>query len=461
MSGLPLIETEKLMLAGGSGLAAEVRKETVAALKLSWPLVLGFLGQNLLGMVDTAMVGRLGATELAGVAIGNGLFFSISVLGMGLVVSLDPIVSQAVGAGEGARARAALSAGIKLGLWSAVPMLLLLAVVPLLLPFLGISQEIAREAQAFTWARAPGAVPFVVAMALRSYLQARGATLTMLWGALAANIVNAILNYWLIFGEPRLGLPALGVVGSGLASAVATLVQLGVLFLVLRRLPHLSGEGDTDVPLRKLVSIGLPISITLLAEVGGFTIAGLLAGTIGPEAASGHQVAIQLASFSFMVSLAIANATTVRVGQAVGRGDSRGVGIAGGVGLGLSMVYMASTAILFLLAPGPLASILSNQTEVIAIAVPLIHIAAAFQLFDGAQVVAAGALRGLGETKSAQHANLFGYYALGLPVAGLLAFGLGWREQGLWWGLCLGLAVVALVLVLRFYKLSQQPIERV
>ncbi|MBL8744703.1 MAG: MATE family efflux transporter [Myxococcales bacterium] len=466
MSGLQVASREgagRLSLARigiSAGLARDIGDEAKASYRLAWPLVLSFMGHNLLGLVDTAMVGRLGASELAGVAIGNGLYFTVSVLGMGLVNSLDPVVSQAVGAGEGARAQAALKTGIKLALGAALLVVVLASLSPLILPLFGISEEIAKHAREFTWARTPGTIPFVIAMAFRSYLQARGATRALMWGAFAANVVNIILNYLLIFGHEGLGIPKLGVIGSGVASSVATLAQLGVLIYIAKRLPTLEGGGDTHISLRKLIGIGLPISVTLVAEVGAFAIAGLLAGRIGPEAGSGHQVAIQLASFTFMVSMAISNATSVRVGNAVGRGDSHGVRLSGWVGLGLSAAYMTLTALGFLLFAESLAWILSDRPEIIAVAVPLVHIAAAFQLFDGAQVVAAGALRGLGDTKSAQHANLIGYYALGLPVAVVLGFYAGWKEQGLWWGLCLGLGFVAVFLVRRFAKLSRGTIAR-
>lgn len=463
MNGLDLTAGTRLSLSRigiSTQLAGELRAEVGSMLRLAWPLVLSFMGHNLLGFVDTAMVGRLGATELAGVAIGNGLFFTTCVLGMGLVSSLDPIVAQAVGAGEGARAQAALRAGVKLALWSSFLVMGLALLSPLLLPVFGISNAITEVAQQFTWARAPGAIPFVIAMALRSYLQARGATMAMLWGAMGANVVNFALNYLLIFGHPGLGVPALGVIGSGLASSAATLAQLGVLVFVLRLLPRLGGGGETTISQRQLVKIGLPISITLVAEVSAFALVGLLAGRIGPEATAGHQVAIQLASFTFMVSMAIANATTVRVGNAVGRGEPRAVRLAGWVGLAVSAAYMTMTAVGFLLLADPLARVLSDRPLVIASAVPLVHIAAGFQLFDGAQVVAGGALRGLGDTKSAQHANLIGYYLLGLPLAVWLSFGLGFNEQGLWWGLCAGLGFVASFLVYRFAKLSRGTLAR-
>lgn len=446
----------------------ELVKEARASFRHAWPLVLGYVGLNFLGVVDTAMVGRLGATELAGVSIGSGLYFTLSIAAMGLVSGLDPVVSQAVGAGEGDRVRAAFKAAMRLAFIVAVPTMILIALAPMLLPAVGISPEITDVAEKFLWARAPSALPFVVIMALRSLLQARGITKPMMWGSVAANVVNFLLNALFIFGDaalhrvglPGVGMPALGVVGAGIASTLATLAQLVVIFVAYRRMPELGGGGDTSVSIKKLVRLGAPIALTLLAEVGAFTIVGVLAGRIGAEAGSGHQVAIQLASLTFTVSLAISNASSVRVGRAVGRQDMRGMRMAGWIGFGISTLYMLSTSVTFLLFAEPLARIMTDRPGVILVAVPLIHIAAAFQLFDGLQVVGAGSLRGLGDTKSVQYANMFGYYIVGLPLAIVLGFSLDWREQGLWWGLCAGLGTVAALVLWRWVWLSRRAIER-
>lgn len=434
----------------------------------AWPLVLTYVGYNMMGVVDTAMVGRLGASELAGVSIGNGLYFTIGVVGMGLVGGLDPIVSQAVGAKEGARVDAALRAGTRLAAFIAAPMLLAVILAPLLLPALGMSSDISGFAREFMWARAPGMIPFVLMATFRSLLQARGVTRALMWGAVMANVINLSLNPILIFGDRALGaigLPAvgfngLGVIGSGLASTLATIGQLWVLRRAIRALPVLEGEGDTAVTARRIAVIGGPIALTLLAEVGAFTIAGILAGRIGPEAGSGHQIAIQLASLTFTISMAIANATSVRVGRAVGRGDATGVKLSAAVGFWMSALYMSVTSFIFLFWAEGLARVMSDRSEVILAAVPLIHIAAAFQLFDGLQVVGCGALRGIGDTKSIQYATFFGYYVIGLPLAGVLAFSARLAERGLWWGLCAGLGTVAVFVVLRWRKLANRPIQR-
>lgn len=446
----------------------EVGIEARDSFRHAWPLVLGYVGYNMLGVVDTAMVGRLGANELAGVSIGNGLYFTVGVVGMGLVGGLDPIVSQAVGAQEGARVQAALRAGLRLAAFIALPMLLAVIVAPLLLPTLGVSREISGFARDFMWARAPGIIPFIVMATLRSLLQARGVTRALMWSAVMANVINLSLNPLLIFGDgalatlglPGVGFTGLGVIGSGLASTLATLGQLWVLRRAIRALPALEGGGDTSVSARRIAVIGGPIALTLLAEVGAFTIAGVLAGRIGAEAGSGHQIAIQLASLTFTISMAIANATSVRVGRAVGRGDSQGMKLSAAVGFWISALYMSVTSLVFLFGAETLARILSDRPEVILAAVPLIHIAAAFQLFDGVQVVGCGALRGIGDTKSIQWATFFGYYVIGLPLAGLLAFSAQLHERGLWWGLCAGLGTVAVFVVLRWRRLANRPIQR-
>ncbi|MFO0550371.1 MAG: MATE family efflux transporter [Polyangiaceae bacterium] len=447
---------------------AELAEEAKHTLKLAWPLALGFIGHNLMGMVDTAMVSRLGKTSLAGVGVANGLFFTLSITGMGIVTGLDPVMSQAVGAKEGARVTAAYRAGLRLVGLLAIPTMLAVLASPMLLPLFGVSAAITSEAVRFLSARAIGVVPFLMFGAFRCTLQTRGVTKPVLHGAILANVVNIALNPLLIFGDgalARVGLPpigfhGLGVVGSGLASTVATFAQMVVLYRAVRGLAPLEGGGDTDVRVSRIAAIGLPIGLTMLAEIGAFTVVAILAGRIGPEAASGHQVAIQLASITFTATLAVGNATSVRVGQAVGRGDPSGVRRAGWAGLALSALYMSMTSVMFLTLASQLANIVAAQPEIVAVAIPLIHIAAAFQLFDGAQVVASGALRGLGDTKFSQLANTIGYYAIGLPISGALAFGAGLAERGLWWGLCAGLASVAILLVLRFKRKSSEPIVR-
>jgi MATE family multidrug resistance protein len=465
----PHLGTEAPADAGLAPWQSPFGRETKALLTLAWPLILGFLGNQLLGIVDTAMVGRLGEVELAGTAVGTGVFFAISCLGLGAILGTDPLLAQAIGAGEGARVEAVRKSGLRVALWLTAPLMIAILVFGQILPKLGVEPPTARAAGRFLLGRSPSVLPFMLFNALRGYLQSRSHTRPIVIASIVANVVNFVFNALLIFGDrtlvalhlPAIGLPALGVLGSGIASSLASCAMFAVLFYAQRGLEVLPGGGETRGVTLSVLRLGVPIGLTLVAEVGAFASVGVLAAGIGAHAAAGHQVAITLASSTFIVTLAIGSATTVRVGQAVGRGDRASARITGFVGLFASSAFMSVSAVVFLVFGRELASILSDRPEVLAASVPLVHIAAVFQIFDGAQAVGAGALRGIGDTRFIQIANIVGYYAIGLPIALLLAFVAGQAERGLWWGLTAGLVAVAVALYARFWVLSSRPIERV
>jgi MATE family multidrug resistance protein len=428
---------------------------------LAWPLALSSVAHNVISFVDIAMVGRLGATSLAGVSVGSAIFFSLSVVGIGLGAGLDPIVSQAVGAGEGARVRSALRAGLTLAALVSVPLVIAGFLGARALPLAGVDADVTREARAFLDGRALGLAPFVLVMALRSFFQARGFTRPLLVAALASNVVNVGLNLLLIYGSPTLGIPALGVLGSGVASTVAGFVQLGVLVAALRLLPALpTGLDAAVVRLREVARFGVPIAIALAAEVFAFAGAGVLAARLGAVAASAHQVALQVVSLTFTGAMAVAGATSTRVGQAVGRGDRAGARRAAAVGVGVGVVYMLTAAGGFLAIPQALARLASDQPDVVQVSAGLLLVAATFQVFDGFQVITGGALRGLGDTRTAQAANVVGYYAVGLPVGVWLAFFVDVGVRGLWWGLSAGLVVVSIVQGVRLTARLRGPVLR-
>jgi multidrug resistance protein, MATE family len=439
---------------------SSARSELRGIAGLAWPLALSSVAHNVIAFVDVAMVGRLGATSLAGVSVGSAIFFSLSVVGIGLGAGLDPIVSQAVGAGEGARVRSALRAGLTLAALVSVPLVIAGFFAARALPLVGVDGDVTREAQSFLEGRALGLAPFVLVMALRSFFQARGFTRPLLVAALASNVVNVGLNLLLIYGSPRLGIPALGVLGSGVASTLAGVVQLGVLAATLGLLPPLPSAGVAVVRLREVARFGVPIAVALAAEVFAFAGAGVLAARLGAIAASAHQVALQFVSLTFTVAMAVAGATSTRVGQAVGRGDRAGARRATGVGVALGVVYMLAAAVGFLTVPHTLARLASDQPEVVQVSVGLLLVAATFQVFDGFQAITGGALRGLGDTRTAQAANALGYYVVGLPVGVLLAFSLDLGVRGLWWGLCSGLVVVSLIQGTRLVARLRGPLVR-
>jgi MATE family multidrug resistance protein len=452
--------------------AGPPKSELRELLALSVPLAAGHAGHQIMSVVDTAMVGRLGPEALGGVGIGNGIYFAFTVFGVGCVLGLDPLVAQALGAGEEARARRIYGQGLRLAVLVGIPLTFFIGAAPVVLEPVGVDGPTAREVQAYLLGRMGNAIPFLLFAAARSYLQAHHVTRPILVSIVVANLANFVGNALFIYGDeslellglPGIGLPALGVLGSGISSSLAAIFSFWVLARAVRALPAPpdSGARGLDPALAgKILRIGAPIGAQLLAEVGVFALVSVLAGILGAGPAAGHQVAITLASFTFTVALGIGAATAVRVGRQVGRADTRGARLAGFLGLRVALLFMSATTVLFLILPEPLAWLLTDDARAVAMAAPLVMIAGVFQLADGAQAVAAGALRGAGDTRAPLLANVLGHYAVGFPVAVALGFGAGLGAPGLWWGLCAGLAAVAVALIVRFARISSRPLVRI
>ena len=418
----------------------------------------------LMGVVDTLMVGRVSPAALAAVALGNLYFFGVAVFGMGVLFALDPIISQAVGA----RDEVAVARGVQRGLILAV-VLALLALVPLFLvePVIELLQQppdVIPLAAGYVHAATPGILAFLAFIVLRQTLQAMDAVRPIVVAILLANLVNVLLNWLLVFGH--LGFPALGPVGTGWASTISRWAMLfGLLALAWPRLrPFLQPAGREVLratPILRMVRLGAPVGAQLQLEMGAFGAVALIMGWLGTTPMAGHQVAINLASLTFMVPLGIAQAGSVRVGQAVGRDEPAAARAAVRAALFSGAGFMALTALLFLTAPGWLTSLYTDDPEVVAIAVALIPIAGVFQIFDGLQVVAAGVLRGIGDTTAPFVANLLAFWVVGVPLGLWLTFRQGAGPAGLWWGLVVGLAMVALFLVVRVRTRMRMELRRI
>jgi MATE family multidrug resistance protein len=435
-----------------------IRDELRTLLRLAWPLILGYAGGQLMSMTDTAMVGRLGATALAGVGIGNGIYFTVTSLGLGCVAGMDAPVAQAIGAGERARARRLLWQGVRVAVGASLPLLVVMTLLPPLLPAFGIDAATTHEVRAYLWARMLNVVPFLVFNAQRSYLQASHVTRPIVVASAVGIVANAVGNWLLIY---RAGL---GVAGSGIASTLAATAMVVVLAVAVKRVD--AGEARVrrafdPALVRTILRLGVPNGLQVVAEVGVFATVGVLAGRIDAQSAAAHLVAITLASFTFCVTLGIGAACSVRVGHHIGAGDTRGARAAGLIGLGASSAFMSASAICFFLFAPVLVGALTNDASVLAVAVPLVHVAAIFQISDGLQATAAGALRGAGDPHAPLYANLVGHWLIGLPVAVGLGFYAHEGATGLWWGLSLGLTAVAVGLIGRFLWLSGRPIRRV
>ncbi len=421
-------------------------------LDLATPVVVIQVGMMLMGVVDTILAGHLSAVALAAVALGNLYFFGLGVFGMGTLMVLDPVVAQAVGARDHPAVARGIQRGGLVALMLTVPATLLLLLAE---PFMVLARQpsdVVPYAAAYAVHLAPGVLPFFLFIVLRQSLQSMHLTMPILVTIVVANLVNAALNWMLIFGH--FGAPALGVVGSAWATTLSRwLLALLLLALTWRRLrPYLipaRPEIWQWAPLGRMLRLGVPIGCQYTLEFGAFAFVALMMGWMGIREMAGHQVAINLASLTFMVPLGVADAASILVGLAVGRGDLLGTRGAARAAFLCGVGFMSCTAVAFLSLPGPLARLYTTDGSVIAVAMGLIPLAGVFQVFDGTQVVAGGILRGLGETKVAMLVNLVGYWCIGLPVSYLLGFMLGVGPAGLWYGLVLGLAVAATILLLR------------
>jgi MATE family multidrug resistance protein len=429
--------------------------EVRAQIRLALPLAAQQVGFQLMNAVDAALLGRYSDAALAGAGVGNNLLFAISAIGMGIVMGLDTVVPQALGAGRPQDARRLLDGGLRLAVLVGLAATLALLVSPVVLDLADVVPEVRDEARPYIYLRALGIVPFLVTIALRSYLAAHHVTRPLIVAMVAGNALNAALDVALIFGLPALHVPALGVIGAGLATTSVQMLTVLVYATAVRRLDgehRAPRERATSHDLATIARYGAPIGGHLLAEIGIFGVATVIAGNLGKVPAAAHSIALNIASTTFSCAVGIASATAVRVGHAIGAGDLALARRRGLIGFGLGVAVMATFAATFLATPAAIAGLYTNAATDIAAAVPLLQIAALFQISDGAQVIGAGALRGLGATRTTLWANVLGHYVIGLPLLVTLALIAHLGAPGLWWGLSVGLTATAVFLVVAFLR---------
>ncbi len=421
---------------------------------LAVPVAVVQMGLVSQGLVDTAMVGRLTATELGAVTLGNIYFFGVSVFGMGLLFALDPLVSQAFGAEDHDEIEAAIQRGLVLSIGLAVVTSLLLGLAEPVFTVLRQPAEIVPVASGYARALIPGMFPFYAFIVFRQVLQAVGRVAPIVWTIVLANVLNAAANWVLIFGN--MGAPAMGAVGSGWATAISRwFMCLCLLGLGPRLLAPYLGTVRKDLlarlPLWRIMRLGSPIGFQLFMEFGAFGAIGISMGWLGTEAIAGHQIAVSLAAFAFMIPLGISQAAAVLVGRAVGRGEPGRARRSAGASIVVCCAVMLGTAVIFLALPGFLADQFTTEAAVATVAAALMPVAGMFQLFDGLQVVCLGVLRGVADTFRPMVYNLLGFWVFGMPVSLWLGFGLELGPVGLWWGLAAGLGAVAAMLLVRLW----------
>jgi len=438
------------------------RSEFGAVVRIAVPAALIQLGMMFMGVVDTAMLGRFSAVALAAGALGHMVSMSVIIIGQGLLMAVDALVSQAWGAGDTRRLRREFHNGVILALLLSVVVAAILWPLRPVLELLGQAPEVAEGVSSYVRAVIPGVPAFLLFVALRRGLQAMAVVRPALVAIVIANLVNAVANYGLIFGH--FGLPRLGVLGSGVATSISRWTMLlGLAWLARKELVPLQlakrwrwpGWGAFSLFLR----IGIPIAVHTGVEFWMITAIALMMGSLGTAELAGHQIALVLAAMTYMVSLGISGAAAARVGHAVGAGDERRARVAAAVSVLLAAAVMSLGALLFVTAPSVLSRMFTDVDDVLLVAGSLIPIAALFQVFDGLQVAATGALRGLADTRAPAVIAILCYWLICIPLGYALTFELGVTPQGPWWGLSAGLAVSALLLTWRLRRKMAGPIE--
>lgn len=410
------------------------------------PLALASLGQTLAGTLAVAVAGRLGEQELGAVGLGSSLYFTVAVFGVGVLLGVDPLLSQALGRGDVARARRGLGQGLWLALGSFLVLGLVLAGAALCLGSTSLGPATVSSVRDYLWGRLPGLAPYLGFVVLRSYAAALGRTRHVLTAVAAASLC--------VLGVAPALASAWGVLGIGLSESLGALVQLVVLAWCVRG--HQLARGVARAPcadeLAGVLRVGAPVGLSMVAEYAVFACVNVLVALVEPGALGAHQVAITWLGTLFMLPVGFGGAAAARVGRALGRGETESARQAGLVALGIALGFGAALSIPFFAAPRVLASWLTSDAHAISVALPLMGIAGLVLVADSAQAVLVGAVRGAGDTRYALFASLGAHFGLGLPVGvGLATWG-GLGAAGLWLGLGVGLAGVACLLALRFIR---------
>jgi len=436
-----------------------LRDEFRPTLSLALPLVLAEIGWMSMGVADTIMVGRLpnSAVAIGATGLAQSLYNSVAIFGAGLLLGLDTFVAQAHGRDDIHDAHHSLVNGFSLALVLTPILMMLVSLWPTLLRRFGVGLELIEPMQPFLGALNWGTLPLLCYFGLRRYLQAVHVVHPIMFALISANVVNLVGDWALIYGH--LGFRAMGITGSGWSTCLARIYMALVMLITIVYVESKRGlsdwMSDARIDLHRiwhLLALGAPAATQILLEIGAFSGATALCAKLGPVPLSGHEIALNCAAFTFMVPLGISSAAAVRVGYQLGRGDPAKAHLAGWSAILLGAGFMAFMGLIFVTLPKPIARIFTPDPTVIRVGARLLLVAAAFQLFDGLQTVATGALRGSGDTRTPMFANLIAYWLIGLPAGYVLCFRFGWGALGVWIGLCAGLVMIGSSLLFTWHK---------
>ncbi|WP_346859989.1 MATE family efflux transporter [uncultured Draconibacterium sp.] len=426
-------------------------------LALAFPIVLSQIGQVTVSLVDNMMVGHVGTVELAAAAFANSVFMIGMVFGMGITFGLTPLVGKAYGNNDLKKTVVWLKNGVFSNIVSGFGLAMVMFGIYFLLPLMGQTSEVLNLAGPYYLLLCASYIPFVLFFTFKQFFEGLGNTKMAMQITLTANVVNVLVNYVFIFG--KFGFPELGLNGAGIGTLVSRLIMPVLFsFYVVRHsryrryflMAHFQPLLKRNVI--SILKIGLPIGLQLIVEVSAFGIGAVMMGWLGETPLAAHQVALGLATFSYMIALGVSQANTIRVSHQMGIKDYTSMRRAAYASTHLVLVFMSFTALLFILARNLLPYLFTSDIEVIKISAGLLIIAAIFQLFDGLQVSMLSTLRGMADVTVPMFVAFIAYLLVGIPVSYVFAFVLNAGPQGIWYGYLVGLGTAGILFYFRFRK---------
>jgi multidrug resistance protein, MATE family len=432
---------------------------------LAFPVMLSQLGQVLVGVADSMMVGRLGAEPLAAASLANSIFFVVLMFGIGVSMAITPLVAMADGKNNPRRISRLFNHGFIINMASGTMLFLLIVLSSPLLHHLNQPEEVVVLSIPYLAIITFSLLPFMLFQTFKQFAEGLSQTKQAMYITLVCNAVNVFLNWVMIYGN--LGFPALGLNGAGWATLISR-VLMGVFMLYYiikskRYLPYTLSFRVKKLSfpmISKMLKIGVPTGFQFIFEVGAFSTAAIMMGWIGVTALAAHQIAINLASISYMMASGLSTAAMIRVGNQLGRNDIRTLREAGFTTFIMVAIFMSVTALIFILFREFLPSLYIDDLDVIKMSATLLVIAGLFQLSDGIQVVGLGALRGMADVRVPTIVTLVAYWVIGLPLGYVFGFVLGMNEVGIWYGLLIGLTVTGVLLLYRFHSLSAKLLKQ-
>jgi MATE family multidrug resistance protein len=428
--------------------------------KIAGPIILSLAGQSIVQIADSVMVGRTGAVPLAGVSFAGAIIMNVMVIGLGLTIGLTPIAGMHWARNEFRRVSGYFQNSLSVNLiFSLLLVVLLFAIAPLM-PYLGQPDEVTSIVYSYYVMVSLSLIPMMIFLTGKQFLESVGNTHISMYITLLTNVVNIILNYLFIYG--KMGFPAMGIDGAGLATLISRLLMPLILFIAINRkvgyrrfvkmfrIAHFSIKEHIH-----LIKIGLPISGQMVIEFFSLSAITFMMGWMGTKSLAANQIVQTMINFTFMIANGVAAASTILVSHSTGMGDIPGARARGFAGIRLSTIVMGTAALLFLFFGEEIATLFTTDKEVIAIAVKIFYVVAVFEIFDGLQVTALGALRGLTDTKRPMFIAIFSYLFISLPVAYIGGFVLNLGEAGLMSGFAFGLLVAATLFIRRFSALTK------